>query len=110
MLNIETWFSFTLKEFYTSCKIILILNCLPIKNGLLDYFHSLIFSFFTKYEGFRRKLINPKKIINEEEDEENQKFGAPIHRNINEEVATIKLIKKIYKFIEYFCLFHLLIN
>ena len=89
LLNIETQFSFTLREFYTPCKIILILNCLPIKNGLLDYFYSLIFSFFLKHKGFRRKLIN------EEEDEENQNFGDNIHRNINEGITAIKFIKKI---------------
>ena len=96
LLNIETLFSFILKEFYTFCKIILILNCFPIKSGLLDYIYSLIFSFFSKYEEFIVRLgwSVKMKIINEE-DGEYPNFGAAINRNINEGVATIRLIKKI---------------
>ena len=96
LLNIETWFSYFLKQFYIFCKIILLLNCFPVKSGMLDYFYSIILSFFIKYEkmiiGFTQNVYDH---LIEEKDGEKENLGTYINRNINEGKAAIKIFKKI---------------
>ena len=97
LLNLETWFSFFLKQFYTFCKIILLMNCFPVKSGLLEYIYSLILNLFSRYEnlivGFSSNVY--EHLIDEKEGEENENIGTFINMNIQDGKAAIKLIKKI---------------
>ena len=90
LLNFETWFSYFLKQFYTFCKIILILNCFPVKSGLLEYIYSIILNFFSRYEKMIIKFTHNvyENLINE--DNENI-----LSEKIRDGAATINLMKKI---------------
>ena len=90
LLNFETWFSFLLKQFYTFCKIILLINCFPIKSGLLEYIYSIILNFFSRYEKMIIKFTH--NVYEHLIDENNENF---ISAKIQDGAATIRMMKKI---------------
>ena len=97
LLNFEAWFSYFLKQFYTFFKIIIILNCFPVKSGILDYFYSIILNFFIKYE---KMIVAWTKnvyghLIDENDNENNQNLGNIITKNINQGSAAIRFIRNI---------------
>ena len=90
LLNFETWFSYFLKQFYTFCKIILILNCFPVKSGLLEYIYSIILNFFSRYEKMIIKFTH--NVYEHLIDEDNENI---LSAKIRDGAATINLMKKI---------------
>ena len=94
LLNIETWFSFFLKQFYTFLKIFLLSNCFPIKSGFLEYIYILILNIFSRYEnkivGFTSNVVGH---LTEEKDGED--IGTYINTKIQDGKAAVQLLKKI---------------